>query len=176
VNRLFDPTAFENMKVVIDGYFYDKDIDGEIHIIDRNDLMNLAKLSREYSIHFQLAQSLKKFTAIYYVKAGLENLAGELLQLPSKREGCMVVLEFLVVHPNEKVYFEKIQEYLKECWGENRIIGQLVLHDPLSGQVNQVENRLSIHFNRLITEDQMDDLLAIGDHMIETLLWLESQL
>lgn len=38
---MFDPTAFDNMKVVIEGAIYDLDLDGEISIIDRNDLLIL---------------------------------------------------------------------------------------------------------------------------------------
>ena len=49
---MFDPTAFENMKVVMEGIFYDKDLSGEIIILDRNDIMNIAKLSRTYDLSF----------------------------------------------------------------------------------------------------------------------------
>ena len=44
---MFDPTAYENMRVVLEGIFYDKDLSGEILVIDRNDIVNTAKLSRE---------------------------------------------------------------------------------------------------------------------------------
>ena len=51
---MFDPTAFENIKVVLEGAVYDLDLNGEIIIIDRNDLINTAKLSRKYELSFQL--------------------------------------------------------------------------------------------------------------------------
>jgi hypothetical protein len=41
---MFDPTAFDNMKVVLEGALYDLDIMGEIIITDRNDLFNTAKM------------------------------------------------------------------------------------------------------------------------------------
>ena len=47
---MFDPTAFENIRVVLEGIFYDKDLEGSIMIIDRNDIMNTAKLSRTYEL------------------------------------------------------------------------------------------------------------------------------
>ncbi|MGZ4162287.1 MAG: hypothetical protein ACXVNF_16040, partial [Neobacillus sp.] len=54
---VFDPTAFDNMKVVIEGALYDMDIIGEIIITDRNDIMNMAKLSRRFDICFTLPNS-----------------------------------------------------------------------------------------------------------------------
>ncbi|SID87142.1 Uncharacterised protein [Mycobacteroides abscessus subsp. abscessus] len=47
---LFDPTAYENMKIVMEGLLYDKDLAGQISIIDRNELINTAKLSRTFEI------------------------------------------------------------------------------------------------------------------------------
>ena len=36
----------------MEGIFYDKDLSGEIVIVDRNDLINTAKLSRSYDLPF----------------------------------------------------------------------------------------------------------------------------
>lgn len=53
---MFDPTAFDNMKVVIEGALYDLDICGEIVITDRNDSFNMAKMSRTFDISFRLPE------------------------------------------------------------------------------------------------------------------------
>jgi hypothetical protein len=172
---LFDPTAFENMKVVIEGYLYDKDLDGELRIIDRNDVINLSKLSREYIIQFQLRNSSKAHHASFRLIAGLDNLAAELLpeNIIANRQGCVVELQFNVIHPNDMKFFEKIQREFQRIWGEQRGIEQNVNINPLNLH-ESVQNRISIEFNRLISEDQMDDLLDMIDHMAETLEWLES--
>ncbi|MCV9888442.1 hypothetical protein [Metabacillus halosaccharovorans] len=47
---MFDPTVFDNLKVVIEGYIYDMDIDEQISVTDRSDIIDLAKMSRQYSI------------------------------------------------------------------------------------------------------------------------------
>ena len=79
---MFDPTAFENMKVVMEGIFYDKDLSGEIIIVDRNDFINTAKLSRSYDLSFQLPLAKKeKVTCKFTLSAELENLTAELLQI-----------------------------------------------------------------------------------------------
>lgn len=49
---MFDPTAFENLKIVIEGAVYDRDFSGEILVTDRNDIINLAKLERRFEISF----------------------------------------------------------------------------------------------------------------------------
>ncbi|KYD22330.1 MAG: hypothetical protein C6P37_08510 [Caldibacillus debilis] len=51
---MFDPTAYENMKVILEGYLYDYDMQGEILIKERNDLINLADMSRTFSLLFSL--------------------------------------------------------------------------------------------------------------------------
>ncbi len=53
---LFDPTAFDNMKVVLEGAVYDRDILGDILVVKRDDLVNLATLSRQFMMEFQLKE------------------------------------------------------------------------------------------------------------------------
>jgi hypothetical protein len=174
---MFDPTAYENMKVVINGYFYDMDLEGNISIIDRNDIVNVAKLSREYSVQFQLKDARKEYLAKFCLKAELENLSAELihLKLVPNRIGSFVELEFVVYHPNEPQYFNKIHTQLQQIWGEKRTIQQRAQFNPIQNS-HAIENRITIGFNRLIIEEQIDDLLVIGDHMIETLIWLEKEI
>jgi hypothetical protein len=174
---MFDPTAYENMKVVINGYFYDMDLEGKISIIDRNDIVNIAKLSREFSVQFQLKDAPEEYYAIFCIKAELENLASELLQLKlvPNRIGSFVELKFVVYHPNEPEYFNKIQAQLQQIWGEKRTIQQRVQFNPFQNSLI-IENRISIEFNRLIIEEQIDDLVVIGDYMMETLTWLENEI
>lgn len=171
---MFDPTAFENMRVVIEGYLYDKDLDGELSIIDRNDIVNLSKLTREYMIEFQLKNSSSDHKATFCLKAGLENLAAELLpgNILASKQGSFVKLQFHVIHLNELDLYDKLQTGFQQIWGEKRTILQNIQYNPLNTN-RSVENRITIEFNRLIVEDQMDDLLDMIDHMVETLIWLK---
>lgn len=50
---MFDPTIYENVKVVLEGELYDRDLDGEITITNRSDLVDLATLSRTYVVAFE---------------------------------------------------------------------------------------------------------------------------
>jgi hypothetical protein len=170
---MFDPTAYENMKVVVEGYLYDRDFEGKISIIERNDIINIAKLSREYSIHFQLKETDKECSAVMTIKAGIENFAAELLPVQIKPDhiGSFVELEFVVIHPHKEAYYTLIQTELERLWGEKRTIQQQVRLNPVSSS-ESIENRIIVHFNRLVLEEQIDDLTAICDHMITTLSWL----
>lgn len=174
---MFDPTAYENMRVVIEGYLYDKDLDGELSIIDRNDIVNLAKLSREYSIQFRLRDCTREQQACFILKAGLENLSSELLpdKIKSTKQGCFVKLQFNLIHTNEALVFDKIQAGLQDIWGEHRKIQQCVHFNPFSIS-EPVQNQITIEFNRIIVEDQMDDLIIMIDHIVETLVWLNTQI
>ncbi|UOK56770.1 hypothetical protein MGI18_18515 [Bacillus sp. OVS6] len=58
---MFDPTAFDNLKVVLEGAIYDADLGGFITVIGRKDLVDLAAMSRCYQNTFQLKKETKRF-------------------------------------------------------------------------------------------------------------------
>lgn len=168
---MFDPTAFENLKVVIEGAVYDRDFSGEILVTDRNDIINLAKLERKFEISFvDKVNKGKKITAIWVLEAKLENLAAELLPatLSEKTAGCHVAVKFELEHPNEFSIFKDIKKALFEIWGDSRNIEQLIQMVPFENQT-KIKNVVTIKFNRLIYEDQIDDLTTMVDFMIKSL-------
>ncbi|TKC19623.1 hypothetical protein [Robertmurraya kyonggiensis] len=165
---MFDPTAFENMKVVMEGALYDRDIGGEIAITDRNDLMNLAKLSRVYEVTFtESANSAVQCTLI--LQANLENLAAELL--PSNQEGqsagAHLTILFKMRHENRQELHEEIEEELTRIWGSDRSIKQKVSFNPME-KSNEIMKEITIEFNRLILEDQIDDLFMMVDYILDS--------
>ncbi|QNG61538.1 hypothetical protein H4O14_08705 [Bacillus sp. PAMC26568] len=44
---MFDPTAFDNLKVVLEGEIYDADLEGIIEVIKRKDIVDLQQLCLE---------------------------------------------------------------------------------------------------------------------------------
>ena len=168
---MFDPTAFENLKFVIEGAIYDKDLAGEILVTDRNDLINLAKLQRRFEISFiNQNVSVNKIAAVFILEANLENLAAELLPsaLAEELSGCKVCVKFELVHPNESDYFQSINRILTEIWGNEREIDQLVQVKPLWKQ-DEIKNQITISFNRLVYEEQIHDLTDMVDYMITSM-------
>ena len=172
---MFDPTAFENLKVVIEGAIYDKDLAGEILVTDRNDLINLAKLQRKFEIFFIDPNSAgHRITAIFILEADLKNLAAELLPsaLSEELSGCKVCVKFELIHSNEARFFQSINRILTEIWGNEREIQQLVHVKPLWVQ-EEVKNQITISFNRLVYEEQIHDLTDMVDYMITSMKQLK---
>lgn len=176
MNFLFDPTAFDNMKVVIEGALYDLDLAGEIVINDRNDFVNIAKMSRSFDISFELPETEKNSViARIEIKSNLKNLAAELLSgdQSENQSGCFVKLEFFHDGVTKKRDLANIHQILLEIWGEKRIIRQTVMiHSTIPGN----NNVITIDFDKVITEDHLEDLVEMVNHMITTMQRLQSYL
>jgi ASC-1-like (ASCH) protein len=164
---MFDPTAFENMKVVLEGAVYDLDLTGDISIIDRNDYINTAKLSRKYELSFK-AENSSSVSAGIILEAELENLAAELLPVSrlEQQAGCWIRLLFSFEHHDNIIDYEKIQKVVSDIWGIGRKIKQTVNFYPL--QKEKMKSEVTIDFGRLVREDQIEDLTEMIDIMITT--------
>lgn len=168
---MFDPTAFENIKVVIEGDIYDRDLGGEIIVIDRNDWINAAKLSRKYEISFtRKGYDPGVLSASMTIEAGLENLSAELLDSVHAKQlaGCAVSISFSLIHQNELAVFKEIQKVFAEIWGEDREIRQTAMLEPLENK-SFIQNNVIVAFNRLVYEEQIDDLSEMVHYMITSL-------
>jgi len=173
---MFDPTAFDNMKVVIEGVLYDRDLSGEIIIVDRNDWMNMAKMSRRFIITFALPdEQAGNMTASFEMEVKLANLVAELLpeSISESLAGCHVKLNFSFKADLPIQTHQVIKERLIEIWGDNRHISTVVQKDPLEDS-SETSNLVTINFARIIHEEQLDDLVEMTDVMVKTLAELRS--
>lgn len=173
---MFDPTAFDNMKVVLEGALYDRDIFGEIVITDRNDLMNMAKMSRYFDVSFKLPESKgNAVSAKIMVESKLINLAAELLQgsLSESQSGCQIKLQFYLEGISMQENFQSIERILLDIWGETRKITLSIQYYPLD-KAKKIKYVVTVDFDRLISEDQMDDLVEMTEFMITTIQHLQS--
>ncbi len=172
---MFDPTAFDNMKVVIEGALYDLDLSGELVIADRNDIVNMAKMSRNFDVTFHLSEGMgETVSAKISIEATLLNLAAELLpQQWSKSQnqsGSKVKLEFFYKGVTEKEHIDYIQAIFTELWGETRLIRQTVIIQPSHSLINNV---VTVEFDRLIGEDQMEDFVEMINVMTTAIQQLQ---
>ncbi|MED4226786.1 hypothetical protein [Neobacillus cucumis] len=169
---MFDPTAFDNMKVVFEGALYDRDNKGEIIIMDRNDWVNLAKMSRQFEVMFQLPES--RVRAKIEMKSNMVNLAAELLSSIQNEQqaGCYLKLKF-VIEKTEVLNFQELKKILLDVWGDGREISVNTYNHPLEKEKDQL-TILTVSFGRLITEEQIEDLFEMTDFMITTLEQLSS--
>ncbi|OLS37755.1 hypothetical protein [Bacillus sp. MRMR6] len=172
---MFDPTAFDNMKVVIEGALYDLDLEGEIEIIDRNDLMNMAKMSRSFDVCFRLADKFPhKGTAKMEIESKLNNLASELMQNEhlKSQQGCHLRLNFFHKGIINEDYLDRIKQILVEIWGANRKIIHSVTLIPPETTANHT---ITIEFDRIVGEEQLDDIIEMIDFMVITLQKLHEE-
>jgi hypothetical protein len=172
---MFDPTAFDNIKVVFEGAIYDRDLDGEVLVMNREDLVDLANLSRIFNLSFSLKHSnSRNLYAQVRIHAGLKNLAAELLEMDqsSTLAGCVVTVGFHLTHTNNQKIFLNIQNVLEEIWGRDRKIEQAIKINPIK-KFDTIVNEATIDFNRLIVEDQIGELTEMIDYIVLTLKQLE---
>ncbi|THE10401.1 hypothetical protein E1I69_19120 [Bacillus timonensis] len=161
---MFDPTVFENLKVVIEGALYDLDLEGKIVIIDRQDQVDLAKMGRHYHITFR-DKSIDQIHTYIDLKMDLDNLVTELRD-EEGNPGC--VLEIGFVFKLESLdNCPMIQQILTTIWGETRGIQQEISFQY--GSQDQYICNNKIVFHRLIHEDHIDDLLEMIDYIIDSI-------
>ncbi|CAM4182067.1 hypothetical protein BAMA_20030 [Bacillus manliponensis] len=165
---MFDPTAFENLKVIVEGAIYDLDLHGDILVTDRKDMVDLASLGRIYNISFQLTEQNPLVEATFSLAVDAKNLSGEILEVPQFVPGCEMKLffTFLLKHPEKDC--QHIEPLLQSIWGTKRMITQQISYEYNEGALSY-HNKVSISFQKAITEDHVDDLLAVISHVIETM-------
>ncbi|RFB16881.1 hypothetical protein DZB84_10835 [Bacillus sp. HNG] len=162
--HMFDPTVFENLKVVIEGALYDLDLEGKIVIIDRQDQVDLAKMGRHYHIAFR-DKTIDQIQAYMDLTMDLDNLVAE-LRNKNRNPGCLLEIGF-------NFNLESLdacplaQQVLTTIWGETREIQQEISF--MYGSKNQYTVNNKIIFHRLIHEDQIDDLLEMIDYIIDSI-------
>ena len=165
---MFDPTAFDNLKVIVEGAVYDFDLHGDILVTNRKDMMDLASLSRMYSISFQLTETFKTMVeATFSLSVDAKNLSGEILEVPQFIPGCEMKLEFSFEMEQPEVGCEEIETLLHSIWGKERMITQKISYE-YNKQAISYHNKVEVLFQKAITEDHVDDLIAVISHMIET--------
>jgi hypothetical protein len=172
---MFDPTVFENLKVVAEGAVYDLDLAGAILVTNRRDIVDLATMSRTYSIAFMLREAKYDITALFSLTADVKNLAGEILEDASFLPGCGLQLQFLFPIPSPASFVERVDEQLHLIWGEERSITQVISYE-YNKEPLFYSNTATVLFQKTTTEEHAEDLSAVVDHMVETLERLQELL
>ncbi|WP_010283946.1 hypothetical protein [Bacillus timonensis] len=162
---MFDPTVFDNLKVVIEGALYDLDLVGQLLIIDRQDQVEMAKMGRHYRIVFK-DKTINEIHAYIDLKIDLDNLVTELRTQDERNPGCHLEIGFVMNLESLNACLD-IERVLTTIWGDNREIQQEISFQ--FGTENHYLNNSKIIFHRLIHEDNIDDLLEMIDYMIDSI-------
>lgn len=167
---MFDPTAYENFKVIIEGSVYDYDFTGDIKVVNRSELLDLAVLSRQFMMSFILPDYSRLIGSIV-LRASLNELAGEILDEDDTKAAAEVTLQF-TYHSNALATVETVQAInncLLHIWGEDRHVSFISSQHYTDGQHSHYSNEVTVSFNRMVREDLADDLYELSKYMIESL-------
>ncbi|PYI55869.1 hypothetical protein [Paenibacillus flagellatus] len=167
---MFDPTIYENLKVVFEGAVYDLDLDGHIVVTHRSDLIDLATMSRTYAVRYRLKDG--RCTAEVRLSAGLVDLAGEKLEWRNALPGCKLEIVFALTLRNPEAACRNIDDIMRQVWDANPSIVQ-----TLSYRYGEdgacCRNEIVVAFDRKIGEGQIDDIAELLEHTVRTLRLLE---
>ncbi len=160
---MFDPTIFDNLKVILEGLVYDYDLSGEIVVTNRQDLLDLATFSRSYTISF--SRNDKKVTIA--LRTNLESLAAEILETKEQAD-CQISLIFSVVTERNEQLFNQIHQYLENTWKGKEEDPHFIETVVETRSVSSVEYTVTILF-KAINENHAEDLPELVRYTIKTL-------
>ncbi len=167
---MFDPTVFENLKVVLEGSVYDLDLSGDIEISDRSDLVDLAKLSRAYTVALKKPKS--NIEGLLILANEAEGWAGEVLEDDYGPFSCELMIQFYL----------KIKEVDHDCSGIRFRLNQIWkafkprIEQHLSfeyGHESDLTNQITLTLPFPIDESFIMELPSVLTKMVETLNSLE---
>ncbi|WP_064091382.1 hypothetical protein [Rossellomorea aquimaris] len=157
---MFDPTAFDNLKVVLEGAVYDQDLTGEIEIIDRKDLFDFAHYERCYQIQYCLPQN-RNVSIILQLKANMGHFLAERKMMTDKNKAGA---EIKIIYIGSETLSNE-RSTLEETWGMDKSWEWRKVESTL--HPSKVEGVLT--FNRVITEEMVDDLFQMISFSVKTL-------
>jgi len=167
-SNLYDPTIFENLKVAFENHVYDLDnLDRKITITNRVDRMDFAIMARDFAIQFTLADQ-PDVTAEIVLRTSVNDLAGEILELPSKNLGCSLLVRFNKRVQNVAIQCKQIEQALNVIWETDIQLTQTVsfLYEQ---EASSYQNLIEVKFKTKINEDHMGDIVDFLDHVLESL-------
>ncbi|MBY0119395.1 hypothetical protein NST33_23990 [Paenibacillus sp. FSL L8-0435] len=173
---MFDPTVYDNLKVGFENYLYDMDnLDERIQITGRKDRLEMAVMSREFTLQFCL-RDRPEVTGEVVLSSSLEELAAEILETPGANPGCRLELRFSMVVKEPEKQCPVIRPILQKSWPEQRMcqnIRYIFDEQPIMYNVTA-----HVYFDRSVNEDQMGDIAELCEHMtnvMDQLLQLHNQ-
>lgn len=172
----FDPTAYENFKIIIEGSLYDADFTGDIKIINRSELVDLAVLSRSFEMQFKLPEYDGLIGGIQ-IRASLKNLSDEILFHNDSLAAAHIDVYFQYEEKDESKegMVHSLAAALQRIWGSEREIITSVTKHFYNNVYSHHANKMVVSFNRLVTEEQADDLYELVDFSIRSLIILSEE-
>lgn len=168
---MYDPTIFDNLKVVVEGGLYDLERDNRLIIRDRQDRIDLACMGRTFRMAFRLPQDENLVTELE-LASELTDFAAELARMrivePSS-PGCQITIRYRF-DPwtgNAADAISRITRLLQESWSEDLDI-QHTVETTYRQTAHQTRLTTSVRLLRKIDERHIDGLEAMLEYVIVT--------
>ena len=161
---MFDPTIFENLKVVLEGAVYDLDLSEQVLVIGRHDRIELSTMSRYYSLRFCLPEK-EHIHAELRLSADTADLASEILELDSHKPGCSIQPVFFIPIHDPEEECKQIARLVEEIWGA-RYQPMLEIRTIFGDKQSPHLLKLSLQFHRKFGEEIADDFASLLEHMM----------
>lgn len=159
---MYDPSIYDNLKIVLEGAVYDRDLDERWVVLGREDLVDLAQMARTFRIRFH-AKHAPAVVATLTLGSELQDFAAEWLQQSTVQAGCYIEVSFLTAVTDVQACAE-IEKQLQGIWGGRPIIRQH-LSFPYPQKSAILQNDISLHFDRKIDESNIADIDSVLDHV-----------
>jgi hypothetical protein len=174
---LFDPTIYDNLKVVLEGALYDHDRGGRVYVSGREDLVDLASMSRTFRI--QVQKQAGTCRGQLELSSGLLDFASELrrVRLADEIPGCTLRMIFWLAEEARHEYVV-IDEYMQDVWGEVADVVHehcTVLRTATKKEEFQGEYRITLDFHGKIDENNIQDIEELIEHFIRTVEQLDGK-
>lgn len=167
---MFDPTAYENFKIIIEGSVYDADFTGDIKVINRSETIDLATLTRRFEIQFRLSDNDRTIGSIV-VFATLNQIASEILDGDEENASAYVEMHFSSIFASKPLTdcVDHITSCLSEIWGEDRNYNTNLYQSYHNGVLQSQSYKSIVSFKRIITETMAEDLYLLVEYVIKSL-------
>jgi hypothetical protein len=168
---LFDPTIYDNLKVVLEGSVYDLDLEGRILVTNRSDRIELATMSRCCSFRFREQPETGPAQAEIGLSASLADLAAELLRPSGGAPGCEldIAFETRVLDPDTQC--PVIERELLSIWDHRPQVRQRLSFE-LPQREEGYADRITLRFGRKLDENQAEDFPQLVGFALRSLQWL----
>lgn len=162
---MFDPTAYENIKVVLEGEVYDHDLKNEIHVLERNDWVNLADLSRKFQM-ILAARSDKQGLVQCTVEltADFQQLAAEWFPL-KKESGANFMITFTISTPLNEILQKRLTKLLNQQF-QHRFTCDFFV--KISSE-EQIQSYFQLKKLQPITEKSIEIVALLTEQVVEIL-------
>jgi hypothetical protein len=172
---VFDPTAFDNWKVVVEGALYDLDREGQLIIIGREDLVDLAKMSRKFQIRVRESESSSQ--AELQLVSSMADFVGERHEISlSDNDPPGIRMNWVLTLPGERLKdAQELHKRLESVWHAEAEIRHSVRvnidprNPPHTASEQDSEYIILITFRNKWSEDKLERCDALLDRLLSTL-------